>query len=108
MHRWIDPDAGVRDREPQRPRVVLGHAQPQRNGAAAFGEFDRVAKQVGQRLAQADRIGEQCGWHVRLDPPAQRHSLLSGRRGKILGGLLDQVSRRHVLGNQLQSAGIKL
>ncbi|OFA07223.1 hypothetical protein DUGA2_05550 [Duganella sp. HH101] len=100
-----DPQAAVLDDEAQPDVAVAGHrglvvALDPQFDVAARGELECVADQVDQDLAQAQRVAQQVGRHVRRRPDHQFQSALRGPPREQVGQLAQGVGQ--VEGQRLQ------
>ena len=83
-------DAGVAHVEAHEVTVVQRHDMRVQLDAAAFGELDRVADQVGQHLAQAHAVAADDERHRRVDRRYQFDALVMGARTGEFDDTLDQ------------------
>ena len=106
------PDPGVGDRELDELAVVRRCAvgpTPDRHGdRAAGGELDRVADQVGEHLAQPQRVGLDPDRNVVVDAHVEAHALGGGLRCEQLAQVVDGLGERERLHVQLEPPGLDL
>ena len=104
-----DADAGVAHLEAQ---LVLGGGFAQTAhvelDATALGELDRVADQVGQHLAQPDRVAAYRQAHVGVDVQFQAQALALGRALHQLHHRLEHFAQVEAGDLQLQPVGLQL
>ena len=104
----LDADAGIADGEAQQCAFLAAfqHAAADFD-AAVFGELDRIAEVVEQRLADAGRVAEQAGRQV-LGLNLQVEPARFRAFGEHVAYLLDQSSRVDLDLLQRQLAGLDL
>jgi hypothetical protein len=74
----------------------------------ALGELDRVVHQVGEHLAQAQRIADQVGGHLRRGLEEELEALVGGLLRDERGDALQDVVEAEVDRLDLQLAGLDL
>ncbi len=87
-------DAGVGDAEGDAGRLGVGFDRVDADfDLASRGKFHRVGDQVGQDLAQAPGIADQCRRQIHRDRAAQLQPLAVSQVGKGFGDVFDDVAQ---------------
>ena len=103
---WRNADAGVAHGDDD---VVRLRARFDDDGdAAGFGEFDRVADQVENHLAQPRRIADHARRQALVDIAADFQALGLGAGPQKLDRLLDKTGKRERPRREIEPAGFDL
>jgi hypothetical protein len=88
-------------------RLLIGQFQRHQH-LALFGEFEGVAHQVDQNLAQPGHIADDAGGYIRGNMVSQFDLFFGRLRRKEIDSLLDARDQAELLEFQLQIAGLDL